>query len=55
MSGKFVKLCRSLNGIEQESRQRHRNLIRGVRRFGFGQGDADAGVKRVVVARAVPS
>lgn len=53
MSGKVVKLCRSLYGLKQASRQWHHHLVRGMRGLGFEQCEADACVMRLVEAGAV--
>ena len=53
MSGKVVKLCRSLYGLKQASRQRHHRLLRCMRGLGFKQCQADACVLRLEEAGAV--
>ena len=53
MSGKMIKLCRSLYGLKQASRQWNHHLVRGRRSLGFEQCEADACVMRLVEAGAV--
>ena len=53
MSGKVVKLCRSLYGLKQASRQWHHQLVRGMRGLGFEQCELDACVMRLVEAGAI--
>ena len=48
MSGKIVRLYRSLYGIKQASRSWHNHLITHMKRHGFGQSLADACVLRLV-------
>ena len=53
MSGKAVKLCHSLYGLKQASRQWHHHLLRGMRGLGFERCEADACVTRLVEEGAV--
>ena len=53
MSSKVVKLCRSLYGLKQASRQWHHQLLRGMRGLGFEQCEADACVMRFMEEGAV--
>ena len=48
LSGKVVKLGRSLYGLKQASRTWHDHLVRGMRSLGFEQYAADACVMRLV-------
>ena len=48
LSGKVVKLGRSLYGLKQASRTWHNHLVRGMRSLGFEQCAADACVMRLV-------
>jgi len=48
LSGKVVKLGRSLYGLKQASRTWHHHLVRAMRRLGFEQCAADACVMRLV-------
>ena len=48
LSGKVVKLGRSLYGLKQASRTWHHHLVDGMQRFGFEQSAADACVMRLV-------
>ena len=48
LSGKVVKLGRSLYGLKQASRTWHSHLVRGMRSLGFEQCAADACVIRLV-------
>ena len=48
LSGKVVKLARSLYGLKQASRTRHNHLVRAMRCLGFEQCAADACVMRLV-------
>ena len=48
LSGKVVKLGRSLYGLKQASRAWHNHLVRGMRSLGFEQCAADARVIRLV-------
>ena len=48
LSGKVVKLWRSLYGLKQASRTWHNHLVRGMRFLGFEQCAADACVMRLV-------
>lgn len=48
LSGKVVKLARSLYGLKQASRTWHYHLVAGMRSLGFEQCGADACVMRLV-------
>ena len=48
LSGKVVKLARSLYGLKQASRTWHNHLVRAMRCLGFEQCAADACVMRSV-------
>ena len=51
LSGKVVKLGRSLNGLKQSSRTWHNHLMKGMKRLGFEQYATDACVMRVTLYR----
>ena len=53
LSGKQVRLRRSLNGLNQASRTWHYDLVRGIKALGFEQCEADACVMRLVEDGAV--
>ena len=53
ISGKAVKLCRSLCGLKQASRQWNHHLLRGMRDLGFKQCEADGCVIRLIEKGAV--
>ena len=48
LSGKVVKLGRSLYGLKQSSRTWHNNLMKGMKQLGFEPCAADACVMRLV-------
>ena len=48
LSGKVVRLRRSLYGLKQASRTWHYHLVRGMKALGFEQCEADACVMRLV-------
>ena len=48
LSGKVVRLRRSLYGLTQASRTWHYHLVRGMKALGFEQCEADACVMRLV-------
>ena len=48
MFREVVKVCRSLYGLIQVSRQWHHRLLRGMRGLGFEQCKADACVVRLI-------
>ena len=48
LSGKVVKLGRSLHGLKQASRTWHSHLVRGMRSLGFEECAADTCVMRLV-------
>ena len=52
VSGRRVKLCRSLYGLNQASRQWHHYLACGMKHLIFEQCEADACVMRLVEAAA---
>ena len=53
LTGKVVKLARSLYGLKQASRMWHYHLVRGMLSLGFEQCGADACVMRLVEDGAV--
>lgn len=53
MSGKVVKLCRSLYGLKPASRQWHHTLVRGMKGLWFEQCEVDACVMRLSESVAV--
>ena len=53
LSGKVVRLRRSLYGLKQASRTWHYHLVRGMKALGFQQCEADACVMRLVEDGAV--
>ena len=53
LSGKVVRLRRSLYGLNQASRAWHYHLIRGIKALGFEECEADACVMRLVGDGAV--
>ena len=53
MSGKVVKVCHSLYGRKQASRQWHHHLVRGMMGLGFEQCEPNACVMRLVEAGGV--
>ena len=53
LSGKVMRLRRSLYGLNQASRTCHYHLVRGVKVLGFEQCEADACVIRLVEDGAV--
>ena len=53
LSGKMVRLRRSLYGLNQASRTWHYHLVRGMKAFRFEQCEADACVMRLVDDGAV--
>ena len=48
LSGKVVKLGRSLYGLDQSSRTWHNHLMKGMKQLGFEPCAADACVMRLV-------
>ena len=48
LSGRVVKLVRSLYGLKQSSRTWHHHLVRGMVGLGFGQCETDPCMFRVV-------
>ena len=54
LSGKVVRLRRSLYGLKQDSRTWHYHLVRGMKTLGFEQCETDACVMRLVEAGGVP-
>ena len=53
MSGKIVRLNRSLYGLKQGSRSWHHHLITHMKSLGFGQSLADACVLRLIESGSV--
>ena len=47
LSGKVMRLRRSLNGLKQASRTWHYYLVRGMKALGFEQCEADACIMRL--------
>ena len=53
MSGNVIKLCRSMYGLKQASREWHRHLLHGMMGLGFQQCEADTCVIRLKEEGAV--
>ena len=53
LSGKVVRLRRSLYGLNQTLRMWHYHLVRGIKAFGFEQCEADVCIMRLVEDGAV--
>ena len=53
MSGKIVRLNRSLYGLKQASKSWHNHLLTHMKNFGFEQSPADACVMRLIESGSV--